>query len=300
LSTVRISPPTTNTAYRQADALAGITLEGAALDTKSWSHQRTVHTARPGVQQIELDLHALAKTRLDLADIRLMQAGKQVPYIIEHTGQSRDLIFVPVEAPNSQLPSYTRWKFQLPQTGLPFFRLVLHSPTKLFERNIHVFEQPKNQQGEPYERSIARQTWTHTPTEKPQPLVIPLSDRMQTDALWIETNNGDNPPIVLERVQAFFPVIRLLCKTTGTEPIDLIYGNDAATAPRYDASLITSQLLNAERSPAKLGEVQTIVQSASILQKIPGGVALWVVLAVVVVLLLVVVAKLLPKSNIQP
>lgn len=300
LSTVRISPPTTNNAYRQADPLAGITLEGAVLDTKPWKHQRAVLTTQPGVQQIELDLHALATTRLDLADIRLMQAGKQVPYIIEHTGQSRDLIFVPVEAPNPQHPTATRWKFQLPQTGLPFFRLILHSPTKLFERNIRVFELLKNQQGESYERAIARQTWTHTPTEKPQPLVISLSDRMQTDALWIETDNGDNPPIALVRVQAFFPVIRLLCKTTGTEPVELIYGNDAATAPRYDASLITGQLLNAERSPAKLGEVQTIVATTSMLQKIPGGVILWVVLAVVVVLLLVVVAKLLPKSNTQP
>ncbi|MBK9991279.1 MAG: DUF3999 family protein [Verrucomicrobia bacterium] len=300
LSTVRISETTTNPAYRQPDSLAGLTLEGAALNTSPWKHQRTVNTTKPGVQQIELDLHALAYTRLDLADIRLMLAGKQVPYIIERTGLSRDLIFSPVEVPTPQRPSYTRWRFQLPQSHLPFSQLILNSPTKLFTRTIRVFEVVKNQQGEPYERNLATQNWTHTPTEKPQPLYIATPDRMQTDALWIETDNGDNPPIVLARMQAFFPVIRLICKTNGTEPIDLIYGHDTATAPRYDASLITSQLLNAERRTATLGPVETVVVTSSLLQGAHGGVVLWVVLAIVVVLLLVVVAKLLPKSPKQP
>ena len=297
LTAVRIGKSTTNAAYHQADPLAGITLEGAALDTNPWQHQRAVSTARPGVQQIELDLHALACTRPDLADLRLMQAGKQVPYIIEHTGLSRDLIFAPTEVPNPRHPSITRWKFQFPQTSLPFSRLILNSPTKLFDRNLQIFEVLKNQQGEPYEHSLANQSWTHTPTEKQKPLIIALPERMQTDVIWIETDNGDNPPIVLERLQAFFPVIRLLCKTTSTEPLELIYGNNAAPAPRYDVSLIAGQLLNSERTPATLGPVQTVVPTTSLLQGAHGGVVFWAVLAIVVILLLVVVAKLLPKPT---
>lgn len=296
LSTVRISEATTNPAYQQPDSLAGITLEGAVLDTRSWKHQRAVTITKPGVQQIELDLHALATTQQDQADIRLMQAGKQVPYIIERTGLSRDLLISPVEVPNPQRPSVTRWKFQLPQAGLPFSRLILNSPTKLFTRSIHVFEMLKSQQGDAYVHTLATRNWTRTPTEKQQPLVITRLDRVQTDALWIETDNSDNPPIALERMQAFSPVVRLLCKTTGTEPIALFYGHDAATAPRYDVSLITSQLLNAERTPATLGAVQTATTS-NLLQGAHGGVIFWIVLALVVILLLVVVAKLLPKTN---
>jgi len=229
-----------------------------------------------------------------------MQVGKQVPYIIERTGHSRDLIFSPVEAPDPKRPSVTRWKFPLSQAGLPLSQLVIHSTTKLFDRSIRFYEVLKNQLGESYERNVATQVWMRTPNEKSQPLVIALTERMQSDTLWIETDNGDNPPIALQRLQAFFPVVRLLYKTTNTEPCDMVYGNASATAPRYDVSLIANQLLNAERIPVTLGSVQTIVPTTSPLKGASGGVLLWAVLAIVVVLLLVVVAKLLPKPSSKP
>ena len=297
---VRISALTTNAAYRQADPLAGLPLEGATLDISPWKHQRTVNATKHGVQQIELDLHALANTQTDLADIRLMQTGKQMPYVVERTGLSRDLIFSPVEVSDPKHPSVTRWKFPLSQAGLPLSQLVIHSPTKLFERSIRFYEILKNQQGEPYEHDIATKSWTRTPNEKSQPLVINLSERMQTNFLWLETDNGDNPPLKLERLQAFFPVIRLLCKTIDDEPVDMIYGNSAATIPHYDVSLIASQLLNADRIPATLGTVQTVVPTTNMLQGANGGVLLWIVLAIVVILLLVVIAKLLPKPHSKP
>ncbi len=303
-SPVLISEPTKNASYRQTDPLADLTLEGAVLDISPWKHQRVVHPTRPGVQQIELDLHALANTRSDFADIRLMQSGKQVPFIIERTGHSRDLIFSPVEAPDPKRPSVSRWKFPLSQAGLPLSQLVIHSPTKLFDRSLSLFEVLKNHLGDTYQRNVSTQVWMRKPAENSQPLIIALSERMQSDSLWIETDNGNNPPLKLQRLQAFFPVVRLLFKATHTEPFDLVYGNPAATAPRYDVSLIANQLLNAKRVPALLGSVQTIVPTTSPLKGASGGVLLWavlaIVLAIVVVLLLVLVAKLLPKPTGKP
>lgn len=300
LSTVRIGDPTLNSAYRQADPLAGLSLEGAPLDTSAWKHQRAVNTTKPGVQEIELDLHALANTQADYADIRLMQAGKQLPYVIERSDLSRDLIFSPVEDPDPKRPTVTRWKFPFPQPRLPLRQMIIHSPTKLFDRKIRVYEILKNELGEPYERTITTVTWVRTPDGKPQPLTIEMKGRMQTSSLWMETDNGDNPPIIFQRLQAFIPAVRMLCQTSGTEPIDMVYGNPAATAPRYDVSLISNLFLNAARTPAKLGSVQTIIPTPNPLQNAPSGVILWAVLAVVVVLLLILVAKLLPKPNNTP
>jgi hypothetical protein len=295
LSSVRIGDTTTNASYRQADPLAGLTLEGAALDSTPWKQHRVVNLSAPGVQQIELDLPVLASAQADLADLRLVQAGTQVPYIFERTGLSRDLVLTPVATPDSAHPSISRWQIALPHPGLPLTRLTLNSSTRLFDRRIQVYETPTDGRGETYRRTLASAPWTHTPDDKPQPLTLVLSDRLLTHTLWIETDNRDNPAIALERTQAFYPVIRLLCKTSGSQPVELVYGNDTVAPPHYDVGLIAAQLLAAEKLGASLGAPQTTTSARSLLAGAHGGVIFWAVLAVVVILLLVVVAKLLPK-----
>lgn len=295
LTSVRIGDTTTNVAYRQADPLAGLTLEGAALDSTPWKHHRAINLSAPGVQQIELDQPALASCQADFADLRLIQAGKQVPYIFERTGLSRDLVLTPVATPEPSHPSISRWRITLPHPRLPLTRLTLNSSTRLFDRRIQVYETPTDGRGEAYRRPLASATWARTPDDKPQALNLALSDRLVTNTLWVETDNGDNPPIALERTQASYPVIRLLCKTAGAQPVELIYGNDSVASPRYDVGLIAAQLLAAEKLATTLGVPQTTAPASGLLTGAHGGVIFWGVLAIVVVLLLVVVAKLLPK-----
>ena len=297
LSTVRIGETTTNASYHQADPLAGLTIEGAALDATPWKHHRAVKISTPGVQQIELDLPALAAAQADLSDLRLVQSGKQLPYIFERTGLSRDLILTPTAAPDSKRPSLSRWKIILPHAGLPITRISLNSSARLFARRINVYETLIDGRGETYQRPIDSPNWTHTPEEQPLPLSLALSEHLLTDTLWIETDNGDNPPITLERAQVFYPVIRLLSKITSADPVELIYDNDEAAAPRYDVGLIAAQLLTAEKHIAVLDTAKPTAPTSSLLKGAHGGALFWAVLAVVVVLLLVVVAKLLPKPG---
>jgi hypothetical protein len=295
LAAVRIGETMTNAAYHQADPLAGLTFEGAALDTAPWKFHCAVNSSGPGVQQIELDLPTLASAQIDFSDLRLMQSGKQLPYIFERTGLSRDLALVPLAVPDTKHPSISRWKISLPQANLPLTRLSLSSSTRLFDRRIHVYETPSDGRGESYQRTVASADWTHTPDDTAGTLSLPLSGRLLTETLWIETDNGDNPPVTLEHVQAFYPVVRLLSKTTTTQPIELAYGNASASGPRYDIGLIAGQLLSADRLPAVLGAAKPTTITSSLLQGSRSGVLFWAVLALVVLLLLVVVAKLLPK-----
>ena len=118
---------------------------------------------------------------------------------------------------------------------------------------------------------------------------------MTTDTLWIETDNGDNPPIALGAVQAVYPVVRAIFKVADKDGFALIYGNKAANAPRYDLSLVAVKLLTSSRNPAKLATAEARTHGRNAFAGLKGGYIFWAALGLVVVVLLVVVAKLLPK-----
>lgn len=118
---------------------------------------------------------------------------------------------------------------------------------------------------------------------------------MRADVLWIETDNGDNPAIVLGAVSAIYPVARLIFKTTETDGFTLVTGNPAALAPRYDLSLVAAKLLTSARNTARLAASDTNTAKRKVTLEINGGIFFWGALGLVVVVLLVVVAKLLPK-----
>jgi hypothetical protein len=115
--------------------------------------------------------------------------------------------------------------------------------------------------------------------------------------LVLETHNGDNPPIELEKFQAFYPATRILFKAQPAGALLLYYGNRRAAAPRYDLSLVAGQLLAADQSEAALAtEAQLKTSWGEGRRPGTGGVVFWGMLAVVVVVLLIIISRLLPKS----
>ena len=129
----------------------------------------------------------------------------------------------------------------------------------------------------------------------PETRIFDLLDRTRTDTLWIETDNGDNPPIALESVQAVYPVVRLIFKVADAEGLALVYGNANASAPRYDLSLVAERLLTVSRNIAKLGPGEPNPDAKGTFSGLKSGYIFWGALALVVVVLLFVVSKLLPK-----
>ena len=119
--------------------------------------------------------------------------------------------------------------------------------------------------------------------------------------IFLDTDNGDNPPIMLSSIDATYSVARLLFKTE-PGPLALYYGNRTAAAPRYDLALVAGQILTAEKSIAALGReepARTGGWADQALGGARGGILLWGVLALVVIGLLVIVSKLLPKPPIS-
>ena len=118
-----------------------------------------------------------------------------------------------------------------------------------------------------------------------------------SDTLVLETHNGDNPPIDLEKFQAFYPATRILFKAQPADELVLYYGNPRAASPRYDLSLVAGQLLAADQAEATLAAEEQLKKSWGEGHRPgTGGFLFWGMLAVVVVVLLIIISRLLPQS----
>jgi len=277
-----------------------VPLTGAPLDTRDWMFRRSVLIADTGVQELELDLEALARSRPDFGDLRLVHEGNQIPYVLEQPALARSLSVPPDASADPRRPTVSAWSLRMPKAGLPLRSLVLTSATSLFQRQFRIFEKLTTQDGGPYEYTLASGQWSRTPEPGvPETRVFGLQDRMHSDTLWIETDNGDNPAIALGTVQVIYPVVRLVFKVAEPDGFALAYGNKSANAPRYDLSLVAVRLLTSSRSIARMSAEEQAAGGRNPFAGINGGYVFWGALALVVFALLFVVARLLPKPPAQ-
>ncbi len=202
-------------------------------------------------------------------------------------------------APDPKHPSVSRWRVTLPQAGLPVDRLVLTSPTPLFQRQFRIFERLPGRDGREYERPLGGGAWSRTPEPgEPATHSFQLEGRPESRDLWIATDNGDNPAIDLGAVQVTYPVVRLVFQAVTSDGYVLANHNPEATAPRYDLSLVATRLLAAARQPAQLTQADVPAPASERLTAMHQRYLFWGVLALVVIALLAIVAKLLPKPPI--
>jgi hypothetical protein len=299
---IKLSPPADNPNYRAPEVLPGIEGTGTALDVTAWKFRKPVKIARAGAQQLELDLDVLAHALPDFQDLRLLHGSNQVPYILERTSISRSLAPAVTATNDAKDPKLSRWILKLPQSRLPVTRLSCATRTALFQREITLYEEVTDERGEKYRHNLGSAAWVQKPDRKSQEFFLTLDGPLQSDTLFLETHNGDNPPVELEKFQLFYPATRILFKAKSGDALFLYYGNPRVTPPRYDLSLVAGQLLSADRTIAAPGTEQQLRKASWREHEIPGqgGVVFWGILALVVVVLLVIISRLLPKSPPPP
>jgi len=279
-----------------APPMPDVPLTGAPLDASDWKFHRVVQVSGPGVQELELDLDALANSRTDLADLRLLREGNQIPYILERPTLGRSLGVGPNEIRDSKRPTLSIWRLWLPKPGLPVQSVTLASTTSLFQRQFRIYETLIGQDGSAYDNVLTSGPWSRTPQPGiPETRLFELQGRMHTDTLWVETDNGDNPAIALGTAQVVYPVVRLVFKVAEPDGFSLAYGNPSAAAPRYDLDLVAGRLLTSSRIAAHLGNLAIPAAKSNPFAGINGGYIFWVALILVVIVLLATVARLLPK-----
>jgi hypothetical protein len=293
-----------NPNYRPPEALAALTLTGAQIDMATWKFRKPLPLTQSGVQQVELDPELLARSRADQRDIRIVRGEYQLPFIFERTSLSRPISLNAAAANDSKKPALSRWSLKLPQPGVPITRLVCASSSPLFHRQMRLWEQVTDERGDKFASELGRATWDQTPNAPKRDLVIELNARPQSDTLFLETDNGDNPAIELRDFRSYYPVTRVVFKATPdpAQPVWLYYGNLDATAPRYDLTLVAAELLKAERGTVTAGPEENLSPKAPFVgQTLTGSTRyiFWGALALVVIVLLAIMSRFLPKPEQQ-
>jgi len=294
----RFGPIQPNPAFQADDAGPEFPTLGQPLDIRGWTARKPVQISRAGIQCLELDPEVLARAGANLQDVRLLRAGQQVPYVLENCAYMRRVPLL-VKEENQELPkSGSRWQLLLPHPGLPLRQLRLLSPTPVFERSLRLFEQRHDDRGGTYEYQLGQGLWRQQPQSE-GPFALPVSDRPQTAILQLETYDGDNLPIALERVEALCSRYRLHFKTRDAETLHLYYGNHSAAEPSYDISLVGAELLAGDAVSAQLGEQELLLggtqDGLSFARYLHSGWVFWVSIALVVIGLLYVLVRFLPK-----
>ena len=298
-SEVRPASPVANPDYKAPDNLAGLPLTGAKIDIAGWKFQKPIQLSKPGAQQVELDPDVLAHAAADQHDLRIVVEDRQVPFLFERPSISRTLPLTAAPINDSKKPALSRWSLKLPQAGIPIARITCASGSPLFQRETRLWEEVADERGDKFPRELGRASWRRVPDQAMQEFVIRLDAMPQSDTLFLETDDGDNPPIALRDFRASYPVTRVVFEAASAQPISIYYGNPGAGSPRYDVSLIADQLFRAERASATLGSEQKTGSTTERLTQTLTGSAryiFWGVLALVIVALLLLIARLLPKA----
>jgi hypothetical protein len=228
-----------------------------------------------------------------------MCGTNQAPYIVQRTSISRALTPTVTLANDAKNPKSSRWLIKLPKANLPLMRLTCATATPLFQRSMSLAVEETDERGNTFYRQLGSGTWTQTPDRKTGEFSLPLDSVARSDTLILETENGDNPPIELEKFTAFYPATRLLFKAKADDRLYLYYGNPRVSPPSYDLSLVAGELLAADKAAGTLGAEEQLKKSSWAESQSPGtgGIVFWGILAVVVIGLLVIISRLLPKSQ---
>ena len=142
--------------------------------------------------------------------------------------------------------------------------------TPLFQRTVTLAEEDTDERGDAFRRELGSATWTQTPGGKSKEFSLPLDSTAQKDTLILETENGDNPLIELEKFTAFYPATRVLFKAKADDALFLYYGNPGASPPSYDLNLVAGELLAADKAAATLGTEDQLKKSSWAERQTPG------------------------------
>lgn len=302
-SIIAVSPSalTTNALYQAGQALPQIETLGAPIDTSPWKFRKRIELGPGSVQQLDLDLELRAHATSSLGDLRVVRDGRQIPYLLERQLVSRSLVPAFASQVDSKRPTLSRWHITLPFAALPITRITATIATPYFQRDVRLYENRSDETGNSDRLDLGSAVWVRTLGSKAAPLTLQLVETPATDKLILEIENGDNPPLSLQKIEAWHPVTRLVFKAPANNSTFVYYGNARASFPRYDLELVVPTLLAAEKGEARLAS-EEVLKPGRRDQFLAGsaGWIFWLILGLVVVFLLFVIARLLPPSSPEP
>lgn len=261
---------------------------GAPLKSSDFRYRRAVPAGARTLTSLLLDADVLARSN-DLADVRLVDdKDRQVPYVVETRPDPLKIALT--IAPPRREGSTSIYRFTLPYTTLPSgTSLALTTRARVFERHVTLrADRGENERENPV--SLDNTWWRSTSSPAP-PLTFHV-DLRGVRALELVIDEGDNAPLELASAELLVPSQALRFFHPGGA-LRLLYGNAAASTPRYDLSLLAPRLFEQPAVEVGLG---ASVAPATAAEKSREPWVFGVVIAVAVIALLAVIAALVREK----
>lgn len=252
---------------------------GAELDPAPFRYARALVQSEPGQVSLTLDAAVLAHSHLN--DVRLVDAkDRQIPYLREASAEPLVLgLAVPARAQEGEL---SRYRIRLPYANLPSGKLLIHTPAAVFERRVWL-------EGSRSRRGRTRWTgssglWRRTRSDPSSPLELYLPSG-SGETVDLVVDEGDNTPLPLGSIRLQLDTWTIRFLHPGGGGVRLLYGDPHRRAPRYDLTLLSSQLGPEAREVTLLPESPAGSDPA----RVPRGLFWGALVAAVAVLVLVLV-----------
>ncbi|MCU1230771.1 MAG: hypothetical protein JWO97_3655 [Acidobacteria bacterium] len=266
---------------------------GAPLTPDAFRYRRSVAPAARALTSLLLDADVLSRSNA-LADVRLVDAGdRQVPYVVETRPDPLKLALT-IEPPRRD-GSTSIYRFRLPYATLPEGTvLALTTSARVFERHVTV-RADRGDEARDNPRMLDDMWWRSTDASSAAPALLCTCSLRGVRAVEIVVDEGDNAPLPIKSAELLISSRALRFFHPGG-PLRLLYGNPAASAPRYDLSLLAPRLFE---QPANEIALRPMQKAAGGEEKSREPWVFGVIIAVAVIALLAVIAALVRERPVS-
>lgn len=265
LPAATLGEPEPNPRYEPSPALAFAMRPGAALPRERWAWRRPfrAHPSPEGLVRLRLAPEDLAHARADLADLRIAEGraeeggagadgeARQWAYLVgdDPVREHHEIGVASVETEDGA----TRYELVLPAAPIPVEGLTLAVDAPFFDR---AFTLEGTLEGGRAERAwrIAEGRLVLPPRD-PRPVEIDFDGPERVDRLILEIENGGDAPLELTGATAWLPLPEIYLAAPAGR-YDLLFGNAAADAPRYELARVRDVVLTVAAGDADTGELE--------------------------------------------
>lgn len=216
-----------------------VTLQ-AAYQPEQWQFRRSIRVVEPGVvHTVRITAAIQRKARADLADIRVVQEQREVPFAIETLDSNQGggtAVFETVAEPAlTEEPSGDRkvklYRMDAGADLAPYDQVRIEAEDEAFRRDVEI---QTSRDGRLWRRASRGTILRRAGEER---LSVPIG-RRQDRYVRLRVYNGDNPPLAVTKVQLQAParIVKFIPGEAGDYA--LVYGNPNARRPEYDLILL--------------------------------------------------------------
>lgn len=233
--------PTPNAEYLPRPTREGLDAVGGEINLARYKWAREV--AGAGWVKVVLDRAALAHAKVDLSDLRVVDAaGHQVPFLFRRSRVDEPL---PVGAfTREERGTQSLLRVPLGEADAPVETVTIETGADVFRRDVYV------------DRDRGRMTETLRHVEwsgeaSGQRLTLTIGDRVGSELL-LRVDNGDNPPLPITAITATSPAWELAFRVP-EGGARVVYGSARAERPWYDLSMLEEEVRRIPLTAATLG-----------------------------------------------